>query len=409
MPDDPHKPLRDDVRLLGELLGQVLRAHEGDALFQQVEHVRALAKRARSGSDADFDTLATRLSELPVDAALPLARAFAHFLNLANIAEQHHRVRRRRAHRREPGATPQPGSCEEAFDRLLATGVTPDRLYDAICNLQVELVLTAHPTEVSRRTLVQKFNRIAAALDAHDEPGLSSSERDEVLTALLREIMAAWGTAEIRDERPEVLDEVRAGLIVFEQSLWHAMPSYLREVDRVLRARTGRGLPGDVSPVRFGSWIGGDRDGNPNVTPDVTRRACLLHRWMAADLYLHEIEALRDELSMRDAAGALAALADEQGVRGRAGREPYREVLRLVRGRLLATRQWIEASLEASSTTADLTRSAPRPQPGSAPQRNPPPGPLHGPRHRMPTCRRPILPRRSMPVTRRCAPPATTS
>jgi phosphoenolpyruvate carboxylase len=345
MSADPHKPLRDDVRRLGEVLGFVLREHEGNALYQHVERVRALAKAARGGNEDAFGTLADDLSKLPVDAALPLARAFAHFLSLANIAEQHHRIRRRRVHQADPAGRPQRGSCADAFERLVSSGIAPDRLHEAVCTLQVELVLTAHPTEISRRTLVEKYNRIASSLGARDRPDATPLELGEIDASLLREVMAAWGTDDVRPERPSVLDEVRAGLIVFEQSLWHAMPRYLREVDRALRARTTRGLPDGVSPIRFGSWIGGDRDGNPNVTPDVTRRTCLLHRWMAADLYLREIEALRWELSMSDAPPELRAMAG-------GAREPYRELLRGVRDRLAATRAWLETSLHGSADIA---------------------------------------------------------
>jgi phosphoenolpyruvate carboxylase len=339
---DPHKPLRDDVRLLGELLGSVLREHEGDALFQNVEQVRARAKAAHSGDQHAFAALADELSRLPVESALPLARAFAHFLNLANIAEQHHRIRRRRVHQADPDGQPQRASTEDAFARLRASGISPEQLYESVCTLQIELVLTAHPTEVSRRTLVEMHNRIAAALAVRDRPDLTPLEREAVTASLTREIMAAWGTDEVRAQRPGVIDEVRAGLIVFEQSLWHAVPQYLREVDRALCAHTGRGLPDGIAPVRFGSWIGGDRDGNPNVTPDVTRRTCLLHRWMAADLYLREVEALRSELSMNDATPDLVDLAGTS-------REPYRELLRGVRSRLTATRAWIEESLHGSA------------------------------------------------------------
>src|SRR5688572_26628062 len=127
MPSDPHKPLRDDVRLLGELLGDTVRARAGGAIFATVERVRALAKSGRAGNDADFRVLADELSRIDVDDALTLARAFAHFLHLANIAEQHHRVRRRRAYLRDPAAAPQRGSCADAFARLLAGGVAPDR------------------------------------------------------------------------------------------------------------------------------------------------------------------------------------------------------------------------------------------------------------------------------------------
>ena len=146
MLSDPHKPLRDDVRLLGELLGDTVRARAGEAIFATVERVRALAKSGRAGNDADFRVLADELSRIDVADALTLARAFAHFLHLANIAEQHHRVRRRRAYLRDPGAAPQRGSCADGFARLLAAGITPDQLHASVSAMQVEHVLTAHPT-----------------------------------------------------------------------------------------------------------------------------------------------------------------------------------------------------------------------------------------------------------------------
>jgi len=347
MAADPHKPLRDDVRLLGELLGRTLRALEGDELYAHVERVRQLAKDARQGRAGAFETLASELSHLPVDAALPVARAFAHFLNLANVAEQHHRIRRRRVYQRDRAASPQRGSCEEAFPRLVAAGLAPERLHDGVCSLQIELVLTAHPTEVARRTLVHKYNRIARTLAARDRPDLTRPEADELEASLLREITAAWGTSDIRHQRPTPLDEVRAGLTLFEQSLWDALPRYLRSIDRALRATTGRSLPPGAVPLRFGSWIGGDRDGNPHVTADVTRRATLLARWTAADLYLAEVDALRDELSMTSATPELREAADGAS-------EPYRAVLRGVRARLAATRAWTERTLGAAGdSTAD--------------------------------------------------------
>ena len=342
---DPHKPLRDDVRLLGDLLGETLKVHAGERVFATVERVRALAKRARGGDEESFDLLATELATLPVEEALPVARAFAPFLHLANIAEQHHRIRRRRDYQRDLASSPQPGSCEEAFARLIAGGLEPARLHEAVSTLRIELVLTAHPTEVARRTLVQKYNRIAAALAVNDRPDLTPVELDEVRATLAREIAAAWGTTEIRRERPSPLDEVRSGLVVFESSLWTAVPRYLRSVNRALRGVTGRGLPLDAAPVRFGSWIGGDRDGNPSVTPDVTRRACLLSRWVAAELYLREINALRDELSLETAGPSLRPFVG-------ASREPYRELLRGVRSRLRATLSWIESALAADRTPA---------------------------------------------------------
>jgi phosphoenolpyruvate carboxylase len=340
--DDPHQPLRDDVRLLGELLGDTLRAREGEALFQAVERVRAMAKRAGEGDDDAFRRLADDLAALPVEAALPVARAFAQFLNLANIAEQHHRIRRRRAYQRDPASPPQRGSCHDAFGRLVDAGIAPGRLHDAVSALRIELVLTAHPTEVARRTVVQKYNRIAQALADGDRSDLTIPEEEARIAALRREITGAWGTSEVRAERPTPLDEVRSGLIVFEQSLWTAVPAYLRAVDRALLRHTGRGLPAGATPLRFGSWIGGDRDGNPNVTPEVSRKACLYARWVAAHLYLQDVDALRDELSIEEAS---AALRDRAGP----GPEPYRRLLRAVRTRLVHTRGWIERSLDADT------------------------------------------------------------
>ena len=336
---DPHEPLRDDVRQLGELLGDTLRTLHGENLFGSVERIRSLAKSARSGAGEDFDILAAELSRMPVDHAVLVGRAFSHFLHLANIAEQHHRIRRRRAYERDPVASPQRGSCDEAFTRLIDAGITPDALHDAVSTMRIELVLTAHPTETARRTLVQKYNRMAAALAEQDRDDLTRPERQAIEATLLREIMAAWGTTEVREARPTPLNEVRAGLVVFEESLWDAVPRYLRGVDRALRASTGRGLALEATPIIFGSWIGGDRDGNPNVTPDVTRRACLLARWVAASLYLHEIDAVRSELSIDAATDELIAAAGER-------HEPYRALLRQVRERFGATRRWIEASLD---------------------------------------------------------------
>ena len=331
MSKDPHKPLRDDVRLLGELLGETLRRDEGITHFERVERVRALAKLTRTGSgDDDFETLAAELGAMPVEAALPVARSFAHFLNLANIAEQHHRVRRRREIEREPGGRPQQASIEEALPRLMRAGVSGDALYDAICRLRIELVITAHPTEIMRRTLQHKYNRVADALAGRDRPDLTPLERESLLQSMRREIAGAWHTEEVRRERPSPLDEVRSGMAVFEETIWNAVPEFCRSLDRTLRKATGRGLPVDVAPIRFGSWIGGDRDGNPSVTPDVTRRAALMSRWTALSLYAREIEALRFELSMTRASEELQARAGGTY-------EPYRSVLRELQRRVEAS------------------------------------------------------------------------
>jgi len=330
MPDAPDQPLRDDVHLLGDLLGRTLRAQEGEGLFEMVERVRALAKSGRAGNAQDFERLAELLAARPTSEALPVARAFAHFLSLANVAEQHHRVRRRRDYLRDPEARPQPGSFEEVLARLREQGVGAEDLFQAVAGLRIELVLTAHPTEVVRRTLLQKYTRIGDLLARQDRPDLTIPERRETVDELRREITAAWETDEVRHARPTPLDEVKGGLFIFEQSLWEALPRYLRALDGALHAHTGRALPLDAAPMRFGSWIGGDRDGNPSVTAAVTADACLLARWVAADLYLREIDALRSELSMASGSADMPAVA-----------EPYRAVLKPVRERLRATRDAI--------------------------------------------------------------------
>ena len=263
---DPHKALRDDVRLLGDLFGETLQHLEGEALFQLVEDARTLAKRAHSGDPAAFAQLADRLSHLPLASAVPIARAFAQFLTLANIAEQHHRVRRRRDYARDPDHRPQPGSCADAFARWRAEGLSADALAGAVQSLRIELVLTAHPTEVVRRTLLQMHRRIGDLLAVRDRPDLTPEESDAAIDDLRREIATMWQTEEVRDRAVSPVDEVRSGLAVFEQTLWQALPRYLRQIDRAL----GEPLPLDAAPLRFGSWIGGDRDGNPNVTPEVT-------------------------------------------------------------------------------------------------------------------------------------------
>lgn len=312
---DPHKPLRDDVRRLGTTLGAVLRGVEGNSFFDLVEEVRQLSKGKTSP-----EALTARLSGVEASDLTKVSRAFASFLNLANIAEQHHRIRRRRAYRRDPDAPPQRASCEEAFASLIDAGVSPEELHTAVCNLSIELVLTAHPTEVVRRVLRAKHHEVARLLTQRDREDLTADERIEVEASLERTIMGIWSTDEVRRLKPTPLDEVEWGLVFFEQSLWEAVPRYLRSVHRALVAKTGKPLPPDCSPIRFGSWIGGDRDGNPNVTADITLRAVWLGRWMAADLYARELIALRDELSMRDASEALRAAAGDAP-------EPYRALL----------------------------------------------------------------------------------
>lgn len=330
--------LREDIRQLGGMLGSTLQEQAGAEVYEVVEDIRRLAKDARAGVEGAGEDLEQRLAALDDERIMPVVRAFSNFLNLANIAEQHHRVRRSRAWLRDPDSEPLRGSLEEGFARL-SERADADRLYDTVCALSIELVLTAHPTEVSRRSLIQKYNGIADLLDRQDRLDPTPEEIEEVHTALSREITAIWHTDDIRRRRPSPADEARWGLAVIEQTLWDVIPRYLRRLDRMLQRRTGRRLPLDAAPIRFGSWMGGDRDGNPRVTARVTRETCLLSRWMAVELYEREVDALITELSLQCAdEDLLARVADSW--------EPYRSFLKGVRARLRMTRAWIEARLD---------------------------------------------------------------
>ncbi|MEO5894083.1 MAG: phosphoenolpyruvate carboxylase [Vicinamibacterales bacterium] len=338
MPQDPHGPLRDDVHLLGDILGRTLAERAGESLLQTVERVRALAKAGRQGRHRDLDELSELLRSMSVEDAVPVARAFSHFLTLANIAEQHHRVRRRREYQRNASAPPQQGSFAATFAALANQGIDKEAIHAAISSMQIGLVLTAHPTTITRRTLAHKQRRIAELLAEEDRPDLTAPERDEVLDNLRREISAMWDTDEIRAERPTPVEEAISGLLVFEGSLWDAVPKYLRSLDRAWHEASGARLPLEAAPIRFGSWMGGDGDGNPTVTPGVTYRVCLVSRWMAADLYSREIAALQLELSV-------TAASEELRTRTAGAPEPYRALLRGVRRRLQSTTRWLGSAL----------------------------------------------------------------
>lgn len=341
---DPHAPLRHDVHDLGAMLGDALREQVGERLFENVERVRTLAKNARAGSDDDFRELEALLTDLPVDEALNISRAFAHFLALANVAEQHHRVRRRRVYQQNPEAAPQRGSFDETFDRLLKAGVTPEALHETICRQQVEYVLTAHPTEVVRRTLLRKHNHIAALLARRDGRDLTPFERDETEAALRRDVTACWLTDEIRRARPTPLDEAHGGLAYLEETLWDVVPRFLHLLDAALLKFTGKPLPLTAAPVRFGAWMGGDRDGNPYVTANITRQVCLLARRQALALYARDLKALASELSMTACSDALRAQVGD-------AHEPYRAFLDGVQARLDATLQDVNAQLAGQPPT----------------------------------------------------------
>ncbi len=327
-----HPDLRENVRLLGELLGENIRNYPGEEIYQLIEEIRAAAKADRRQESGSGQRLVRLLSDLRDDQLLPVTRAFNQFLNLANLAEQYHGVRRKRGHQSDLMIE----SLGDVFERLQKGGVEGEELHRQVSDMRLEFVLTAHPTEVARRTLIMKYDEMSACLASLDHDDLLPAERDEALERLRLLVAEAWHTDEIRHERPTAVDEAKWGFAVIENSLWEALPRFLRGLDQALDNATGKGLPLDATPIRIASWMGGDRDGNPNVTHQVTRKVFLLGRWMAADLYLRDIQALRAELSMWQA-------SDELWLEAGDCREPYREILGRLRDRLIRTRDWAEA------------------------------------------------------------------
>lgn len=331
-------PLREDVRLLGNLLGETLKLHAGQDLFNQVEQIRALSKGARDGQLEAEKQLEQLFLSLEDDEILPLTRAFTHFLNFANIAEQYHVVRRRRQSEFDETAE-SPNPLVPLFEKFKQQEISAESLYQQICELKIELVLTAHPTEVSRRTLIQKYDGINDCLSKCNQQKLTPRERQAVLAELKQLITSAWQTDEIRQHRPTPVDEAKWGFTTIEQTLWNAVPKFIRELDGMVQQQCGQSLPLSVAPVRFASWMGGDRDGNPNVTHHITQEVLWLSRWKAADLYLRDIEDLRWELSIQQCSEEL------QQALGSSHPEPYREYLRDTRERLKATRHWLAEKL----------------------------------------------------------------
>ncbi|CAM6092718.1 unnamed protein product [Calypogeia fissa] len=301
----------DDCHLLGNLLNDCLTREVGPHFTEKVERVRLLAQSACNMRMAGVTNAAEMLSKqleeevstMELEEAVPLARTFSAYLNLMGIAETHHRVRRTKL----PGHMSK--SCDDVFHRLIQSGISQEDLYKAVCEQDVGIVLTAHPTQINRRTIQYKFLRIAHLLERNDRTDLTHEDRDLLIEDLVREITSLWQTDELRRRKPTPVDEARGGLHIVEQSLWKAVPHYLRRVSNALKKHTGKPLPLTSTPIKFGSWMGGDRDGNPNVTAKVTRDVSYLARWIAADLYLREVDGLRFELSMSSCSDKLARFA----------------------------------------------------------------------------------------------------
>lgn len=333
--EDLQAPLRENVRLLGRLLGETISRDLGPEFLTKVEQIRNLAKDARNGT-ADTEELIKALTSLDETELVPMARAFSQFLNLANLAEEHHRVRRRSS---LVVIKPDPHSLDQVLDHIVRQGIDTDTLIKKASELRIELVLTAHPTEVNRRTFIQKYESMANNLADLDREHPLSHRYQDIEGRLQQLISEAWYTNEIRSDRPTPVDEAKWGFAVIENSLWHAIPMFLRNFDRELKRVSGQRLPWNSAAIQFASWMGGDRDGNPNVTAKITEEVLLLSRWMAADLFLKDVEILRHELSISRASSELLSLVADS-------KEPYRQLLREVRSKLRLTRDWAEECID---------------------------------------------------------------
>lgn len=331
---DIYSPLRANVGTLGQILGDTMRDHLGDAFVEKVEQIRLLAKKSRKGDKESRQQMLSLLTSLPDEELVPFAKAFNQFLNLANLAEQFHTISRNCD---ELVCVPDP--VEQLLGRMLNGNIEQDKLLECLKTLDIDLVLTAHPTEISRRTLIQKYTGIVDCLCELEHPHLTSRDSKRLNLRLRQLIAQIWHTNEIRTDRPTPVDEARWGLATVENSLWFAVPDFLRQLNDQIQDKTGEQLPIDIAPVRFSSWMGGDRDGNPFVTAKVTEEVLLRNRHAAARLYLKDISLLVNELSMEEANEQLLALTDNS-------LEPYRDVLRDLRAKLRNTIDYLNARIE---------------------------------------------------------------
>lgn len=354
------KPLRRDVRLLGRLLGEVLIEQEGQALFDLEEEVRRLSKQRRrgpkAGRKAAAKKLVTLLSRMPLEQAEPVLRAFATYFQLTNIAEQHHRIRQAREHALKRERAPRRGSLEEAMQRLKEAGLCAERVRECLATLRVTLTLTAHPTQAGRRTVLEKLYRISRLLEERDRSALTPQEHADRAEAMREEITALWQTDELRRERPAVGDEVKNIFWYAEEVLAEQLALLPEVLGWAFESVYGEPLGVLATPVRLHSWVGGDMDGNPLVTPEVLADTLRAHRVRGLRALMGEVVHMGQFLSQSERhaqgspelqasleadAAALPEVAARQG--SRTAGEPWRRKLRFMEARLQAALEYVEA------------------------------------------------------------------
>jgi phosphoenolpyruvate carboxylase len=353
-------PLRNDIRRLGDLLGETLKRLGGKKLFDIEEQVRALCKQLRANhSPATERQLKKLLHGLDLEEVIGLIRSFSVYFQLVNIAEQHHRIRRKRFYDLHTPDKPQRGSIADTFRQLkfenkqVSAGEWRKRLQRTLDRLEIVPVMTAHPTEAARRTLLEKHRRVADLLAVFDDENLPPRRRDELRSELAAEVESIWQTDEVRHTQPTVLDEVNNALYYFDAALFDSVPELLEELERRLAENfPGVKLRDGAAPLRFGSWVGGDRDGNPFVTPEVTwetlrlQQRLILRKYQAAvaELSRRSSESERfappsDELKASIQRDASEMERTAVTVFNRNPEEPYRQKLSFIYRRLENTQQ----------------------------------------------------------------------
>jgi phosphoenolpyruvate carboxylase len=344
----PDFPLRRDVRMLGYELGKVLKSHGSDGLYDLVEEVRALAKGRRDGDVEADQTLRDRIASMSEDELGELMRALACFFDLANLAEDRHRIRVLREREQDTWPGPRNQSLGHAITKLAADGVSAEQMQAMLDELDVDLVFTAHPTEAKRRTIRLTLRRLRDDLIQLDRPDMLHRERDELVRRIRADLDCLWETDTLRPSKPSVLEEVDRSLFVVE-SLWDVVPQLCYSTRRALQQAYPENTPTLPVVIRFGSWIGGDRDGNPFVTPEVTRKT-LVHLRKAiiqkhAVLCRHMARVLSISDKHHPVNDAVRAIIDEARTKWPALKdsidqisphESYRRALRVIRHRLLA-------------------------------------------------------------------------
>ena len=343
--------LSKTIRLLGEILGNIIKEQEGISVFNKIEKIRALSKssrgdRSKNTINRSFTKLKREISKLNAKDTLVIARSFSKFLDFSNIAESLFSIHNIHDHNiRKTQETNEIVILEEAIlDVFKNKSLSLNRFYETAKNLKIEIVLTAHPTEVKRRTLIQKYAKVNHLLDSYNNLRIFTKQNINLEKNLLQnnlheEITSVWKTDEIKRSRPTPVEEAKWGLAVIEDSLWNAIPKICSRFNNSVKYYTNKDLPINFSPIVFGSWMGGDRDGNPNVTAKTTKEVILLSRWEAASLYEKEFTKLIQSLSLHDCSKKIKKVVGKTW-------EPYRVFLRPIRNKLNQTQKEIESCLK---------------------------------------------------------------